>query len=337
MISSLEKIDKIIKILTVPYSGFLSVIFGIMILSFPIGLYVMFNSEIGKDINYQYPINGLDLFFGGIGYKIPISFEMGDAFIIVWTIFLILFSISYFGPEYSLLNTLSNLMSRGWKNMKSNGLVNMMSWFSILILVSVIIEMIQQSFGIKIESPQSDNNLIRFFQLSTSPLTEEVGFRILLIGIPLFLMYSHIPSWKIFFKSLWRPSKYLYIENYKKPMILIITIGLFFGISHIISGTPWSSGKLSQATIAGIIIGWVYVRYGFAPAVLIHWATNYFLFSYLFFISNLSQGPTINESSNPFSNALESIIIITGIIAITIKILSHIKSRKNIDKTSIVK
>jgi hypothetical protein len=337
LISSLEKIDKIIKILAVPYSGFLSIIFGIMILSFPIGLYVMFNSEIGKDINYQYPLNGLDLFLGGIGYKIPISFEIGDAFIIAWTIFLILFSISYFGPEDSLLKTLSNLMSRGWKNMKGNGLVNMMSWFSILILASVIIEIVQQSFGIKIEPPQSDNNLIRFFQLTSSPLTEEFGFRIFLIGIPLFLVYSYIPSWKIFFKSLWRPSKYLHIEDYRKAMILIITIGLFFGVSHIISGAPWSPGKVSQATISGIIIGWVYVRYGFAPAVLIHWATNYFLFSYIFFILNLSQSPSITESSNPFSNTLEIILVITGMISLTIKILSHIESKKNMNKTNIIK
>ena len=337
MIFSLQKIDEIIKILAIPYSVFLSIIFGIMLLSFPIGLYVMFNSEIGKDINYQYPTDGLNLFFAGIGYKIPISFEIGDAFIIAWVVFLILFSISYFGPEESIMKTLSNLMSRRWRNMKSNALVNMMTWFSILILFSIIIDMIQQGFGIKIESPQSDNDLIRFFQLTTSPLTEETGFRIMLIGIPLFLAYSHIPSWNIFFKTLWRPSKYLYIENYKKPLILIITIGLFFGASHIISGTPWSAGKITQATVAGIIIGWVYVRYGFAPAVLIHWATNYFLFSYLFFLSNLSQSPTINESSNPFSNTLEVIITITGLIAITIKIMTYLESRKkNVDKTSII-
>jgi hypothetical protein len=335
--SILEKTDKIIRILAVPYSGFLSVIFGIMILSFPIGLYVMFNSEIGKDIDYHYPIDGLDLFLGGIGYKVPISFEIGDAFIIVWTIFLILFSISCFGPEDSLLTTLSNLMSKGWRNLQGNALMNMMIWFSILVLFSVTIEIIQQSFGIKIESPHVDNNLIRFFQLSASPLTEETGFRIILIGIPLFFIYSYIPSWKIFFKSLWRPSKYLSIENYRKSIILIITIGLFFGAAHIISGTPWSTGKISQATVSGIIIGWVYVRYGFAPAVLIHWATNYFLFSYLFFILNLSQSPTINESSNPFSNTLELIIISTGIIALTIKILSRLEARKDIDNADITK
>lgn len=337
MISSLEKIDKIIKILSIPYSGFLSVLFGIMLLSFPIGLYVMFNSDIGKDINYQYPINGIDLFLGGIGYKLPITFEMGDAFIITWAIFLILFSISYLGPNDSLLKTLSNLMSKGWRNLRENALMNTITWFSILILFSVIIETIQQSFGIKIESPYADNNLIRYFQLGISPLTEETGFRVLLIGIPLFLMYSHTSSLKLFFKSLWRPAKYLHIENYQKSIILIITIGLFFGVSHIISGTPWSPGKISQATVSGIIIGWVYVRYGFAPAVLIHWATNYFLFSYLYFISNINQISIINESTNPFSNTLEFIIIFTGVIATIIKILIYIESKRNIDKTSIVK
>ena len=99
----METLDKIIRTLFIPYSGLLSVIFGVMILSFPIGAYVMYNSDIGKEINYQYPINGLDLFFGGIGYKVPVSFDMGDAFAISWTIFLILFSVSYFGPEDSLL------------------------------------------------------------------------------------------------------------------------------------------------------------------------------------------------------------------------------------------
>jgi len=335
LISSLETINKIIKVLAIPYSGLLSAILGIMILSFPIGLYVMYTSEIGKEINYQYPIKGLDLFLGGIGYKVPISFEMGDAFIIAWVIFLILFSISYFGPEDSLLKTLSNLMSKGWSNLRDNGLYNTITWFTILILSSVIIDLVQQNFGIKIELPPPDNNLIRFFQLTISPLTEETGFRMFLIGIPLFLMYSHTSSKKIFFQSLWRPSKYLHIKNYRKPIILIITIGIFFGASHIISGTPWSVGKLSQATIAGIVIGWVYFRYGFAPAVLIHWATNYFLFSYLYFISGLSQSSTISES-NPFVNTIEGVIISTGIIALTIKLLTH-KESKNIGRTNIIK
>ena len=111
-------------------------------------------------------------------------------------------------------------------------------------------------------------------------------------------------------------------------MVLIITIGLFFGAAHIISGTPWSPGKFSQATIAGIIIGWVYIRYGLAPAILIHWATNYFIFSYLFFISSLNQTPISDQFSNPFSNTLEGIFVVTGTISFIIKILSYIKSKR---------
>lgn len=335
MISSLEKLDRIIKALLIPYSGLLSVVFGVMILSFPIGLYVMYNSDVGKELNYQYPINGLDMFLGDIGYKVPISFEMGDAFVVTWTIFLILFTISYFGPENSLLKTLSNMMSREVKRFQGNAMVNMMAWFSILILFSVTIDAVQQSFGVTIESPASSNDLVRFFQLGISPLTEETGFRVLLIGVPLFLMYSPSASWKTLIKSLWRPSKYLSISDYRKPMILIITIGLLFGVAHIISGTPWSPGKVTQAAMAGIIIGWVYVRYGLAPAILVHWATNYFLFSYLFFLSNLSQSSTINDSSNPFSNTLEVILVTTGLFALVIKILEHIESKKIASSQSI--
>ena len=335
MISSPEKLDRIIKSLLIPYSGLLSVVFGVMILSFPIGLYVMYNSDVGKELNYQYPINGLDMFLGDIGYKVPISFEMGDAFVITWTIFLILFTISYFGPENSLLKTLSNMMSREVKRFQGNAMVNMMAWFSILILSSVIIDAIQQSFGVTMDAPASSNDLVRFFQLGISPLTEETGFRVLLIGVPLFFMYSHIASWKTFVKSLWRPSKYLSISDYRKSMILIITIGLLFGVAHIISGTPWSPGKVTQAAMAGIIIGWVYVRYGLAPAILVHWATNYFLFSYLFFLSNLSQSSAINDSSNPFSNTLEVILVTTGIFALAIKILERIESKKIVSSQSI--
>lgn len=302
-------------------------------LSFPIGSYVVFNSGIGKELTYQYPINGLDLFLGGISYKMPFSFEIGDAFIIAWLTFIILFSISFLGPRGTFLKTLSNVITEGWNNVRQeNGLINMISWFSILVLSSEIIENIQNGFGVTIESPHIQNNLIQFFQISTSPITEEFGFRVLLVGIPLFLIYSNKSSLKSLFKSLWRPSHYLGITNYKKTMAIIITVGIFFGVAHVISGTPWSIGKISQASIAGIIIGWVYVRYGFAPAALVHWATNYFIFSYLFFISNLSQTTIESVSTNPFSNMLEGIIIIVGVLSIAIKILNNAETKRNLQK-----
>lgn len=290
----------------------------------------MFNSDIGKEITYQFPTNGFNIFLGGISFTIPISFDIGEAFVLAWIAFLVLFIISFLGPKDSFLRILSQSMSSGLRNMKENGLVSMISWFSILVLASEIIDRIQSSFGITMESPKIQNDLMQFFYLTSSPLTEEIGFRILLIGIPLFLIYSQKSSVSLFFKTLWRPSEYLKITDHRKTIAIIVAVGIFFGASHIISGNPWSSGKFAQAAISGIIIGWVYTRYGFAPAVLIHWSTNYFVFSYMYFISILGQVPVENALSNPFSNTLEGIILVIGILALMIKILYYIEDRNRL-------
>jgi hypothetical protein len=299
-----------------------------MIISFPIGAYVVFNSNVGKEINFQYPLDGVDIFLGGIGFKLPVHFEIGDCFIVLWCLYLVLFAISLAGPQRNMMKALSLLMIEGWQNIKNNAFLSMITWFSILIVFSLIIDFIQHGFGINIEPPASQNRLIQFFQITTSPLSEEVGFRVLLIGLPLFAMFSHKATLKHFFKSLWHPSKNLEVTNYKKVIVLILTVAIFFGAAHIISGAPWSAGKFTQATIAGIIIGWVYFRYGFAPAVLIHWATNYFIFSYVYFISEITQSPITTEFSDPFSNTLEVLLLIAGGIAIVSITLNYIKSKK---------
>ncbi|HXV38079.1 MAG TPA: CPBP family intramembrane glutamic endopeptidase [Nitrosopumilaceae archaeon] len=318
--------DKLFKALSTPYSALTSVIFGLMIVSFPIGAYVVFNSDIGKEIIFDFPIDGLDVFIAGIGIKIPIQFELGDGFIVVWCVYLVLFAVSLLGPKTNFSQALASLISEGWHNIKNNYLLGMLTWFSILIVVSVIIDSIQQSFGIFVEPPEIQNKLIQFFRITASPLTEEIGFRMFLIGLPLLAMFATKISIGSFFKSLWHPSQNLEITNYKKVLCLVIVVGIFFGVAHIISGSPWSTGKFAQASISGVIIGWVYVRHGLAPAILLHWATNYFIFSYIFFMSNINQ--TSNEASNPFLNTLEVLFFISGILAIIIFVLNYLKSKK---------
>ena len=303
-----------------------------MIISFPIGAYVVFNSDIGKEIIFDFPIDGIDVFIAGIGLKIPIQFELGDGFIVAWCAYLVLFAVSLFGPKTNFSQALSSLISEGWHNIRNNYLLGMLTWFSILIAVSVIIDFVQQSFGVFVEPPEIQNKLIQFFRITTSPLTEEIGFRIFLIGLPLFAMFATKISIGNFFKSLWHPSQNLEITNYKKVLGLVIVVGIFFGVAHIISGSPWSTGKFAQAAISGVIIGWVYVRHGLAPAILLHWATNYFIFSYIFFMSDINQ--TSNEASNPFLNTLEVLFFISGILAIIISILNYVKSKK--EHTAIV-
>ena len=320
--------NKLLQGIGIPHSALMSVIFGMMFLSFPLGVFVMFHSNIGGDINHEFPLSEFDIFLGGIGISVPLDVQIGDAFIVIWVIFVILFTIAMMGPKEGFLKTLSSLLSHGKIQTKSNYMVAVTKWFSILILISAIINFIQEGFGISTIPPTIDNNMIQFFYVSLAPLTEEIGFRVLLIGLPLFTIYSHKRSVKHFFKSLWSPSTNLHIYDSKKAVILIVIVAAFFGLSHIISGEPWSEGKFAQATASGVILGWLYFRYGLVAAILVHWATNYFVFSYVNFISQISLISVQEAFTHSLVNTMEIIFVIAGMLSIAILVANRYYSKR---------
>ncbi|MDH3618651.1 MAG: CPBP family intramembrane metalloprotease [Nitrosopumilus sp.] len=310
--------NKILQAIGIPHSALLSVIFGMMVLSFPLGAYVMFQSELGGDINFEFPINLFDIF----------EIEIGDAFVILWVIYIIIFTIAMSGPKQDFIKTMSSLLSDGKLTRHTNYMVAVTKWFSILILVSAIINFIQEGFGISTIPPPVENDLIQFFYVSLAPITEEIGFRVLLIGLPLLAFYSHKVSVKHFFKGLWSPSNNLHIYETRRAIILILIVAVFFGLAHIISGEPWSGGKFAQATISGLILGWVYFRYGLISAILVHWATNYFVFSYVNFISQISFISVEDAFSHSLISTMEIILLISGVLSVCILIINYFYSKQ---------
>ena len=296
-----------------------------MILSFPIGAYLFFNSQIGKSIDYALPVSELDVFQH---YNLSwLSWiDIGDVFVVAWSAFLILFVIAVLGPKKHFLKILSPIMAGSYESQSGNYLVQTIKWFSIIIVFSEVIDKIQQAIGINITPPPFDNDLVQLLSTTVAPLVEEFGFRIILVGIPLFLLYSRRASVKLFFKSLWNPADNLPITDSKKAIILIIAVGIFFGLSHIISD-QWSNGKFAQAAMAGIIIGWVYYRYGFVAALLIHWATNYVVFSYGYLVSSVNDIRIMDAFSHSLIQTIEVILVITGCLAITLTALEYKKSK----------
>ena len=314
--------------LGIPFSALVSVIFGLMIIAFPLGAYVVFNSDLEDSVNYDFPLNDFDFFPAGIGFEIPLQFELGDAFMVLWCVFIVIFTISVLGPKTSVLRALSPIMSEGKYESKSNYLVSVIKWFTILIVISVIIDFVQNSIGISTEAPESPDVLIQFFNITAAPISEEIGFRVILIGIPLYLMYSSRASIGLFFKSLWNPSQAIHIHETKKALILIVVVGVFFGVAHIISGEAWSLGKLAQASASGIIIGWVYFKHGFPSAVLVHWSTNYFIFAYVYFLADINEITIKDAFSHSLTNSLEILLVVTGIISIAMLILNYVDLKK---------
>ena len=323
----MQNSNKIIQAIGIPYTAVLSVIFGLLIASFPIGVFVVFESEIGGDINYEYPLTHLELFAGTEIYQSPIDVSVGDAFVILWSFYVVIFVISILGPRRGFFKSISLIMSFGKYDSKSNYLINVITWFSILILISLLINFVQEQFGIVTIPPPTDNDLIQFFYVSLAPLVEEFGFRLILIGVPLFVIFSHKSSVKYFFKCLWNPDT-LGIDNSKKAIFLIVFVGIFFGFAHIALGEPWSEGKFVQAAVSGIILGWVYLRYGFVASLLIHWATNYFIFSYAHFISQLNFISIEDAFSHSLMSSLELLLLITGALSLSILFVSKFYSKK---------
>lgn len=319
--------NKILQIIGIPHFALLSVIFGMMLLSFPFGLFVVFDTDIGDDINFQYPLNRLDI-FKEIRYLIPFDIEVGDVFIVLWSVYAILFTVAMFGPDRGFLKTLSANLSNGKLETKSNYMIAITKWFSILILISVIIDFIQQGFGIVTVPPPVDNDLTQFLYVSLSPIIEELGFRVVLIGLPLFVFYSHKLSIKHFFKSLWNPNRNLHIYDFRKILFLIVLVGIFFGLAHIMTGEPWSEGKFAQATASGIILGWLYFRFGLIPAILVHWGTNYFIFSYANFVSQINEITIEAAFSHPLINTMELLFLISGIFSISVLLITYFNSKK---------
>ena len=319
----MSNLENIIHGVGIPFSALTSVIFGLMIVSFPLGAYAIFNSEIGGDIDYNFPLEKFDMFLAGINLQFPLEYEIGDIFITIWSIFIILFVISFLGPKKNFMKTISDILSNGKNPFSDNYMINIIKWFSILVLISAVITIIQESFGIVTEPPDTANDLILFLQISLAPITEEIGFRLILIGIPLFLIYSHKSSIKFFFKCLWNPYSNLHVYEKRKAVALIVGVGLFFGIAHVISGEPWTEGKILQASIGGIILGWVYFRYGLAAAIILHWATNYFIYSYLFLISEINGISVQNATTHSMIGTFEIILIVSGIISSTMVCLLY--------------
>ena len=323
-------LENILHAVGIPFSALTSVIFGLMIVSFPLGAYAIFNSDVGDDIDYSFPLEKFDIFIAGVNIQLPIEYEIGDVFVIFWAIFIILFVITFLGPKKNFIKTIADVLSNEKNSLNDNYMLNIIKWFSILVLISAVITIIQENFGIITEPPDTANDLILFLQISIAPITEEIGFRLVLIGIPLFLIYSHKSSIKFFFKSLWAPYSTLHIYENKKAIGIIIIVGIFFGVAHVISGEPWTTGKILQASIGGIILGWVYFRYGLAAAIILHWATNYFIYSYLFLISEINGISVQNASSHSMIGTFETILIISGIISAAMILLNYKNSHKPI-------
>ena len=294
------------------------------------GIFVIFESDVGGDINYDFPITHLELFEGTSIYQTESDIGIGDVFVVLWILYAVFFVIALLGPKTGFLKSFTSIISLGKYETTSNYMLGVTKWLSILVLVSALINFVQEQFGIVTVPPLDNNDLIQFFYVSLAPLIEEIGFRLILIGIPLFALYSRRSSLKYFLRCIWSPQN-LDIYDSKKAIFLIVFVGVLFGFAHIAFTDSWTEGKFAQATAGGIILGWVYIRFGFVVSLLIHWATNYFIFSYATFISQINSISIQNAFSHSLMSTLEILLLTSGAFSIVMLFIHRYHSKINSD------
>lgn len=258
-----------------------------MILSFPISSYLIIENldDISQIIKFEIPI-----FLVVFSTKYLINMPVILLFSVLSAVYLLLFIKSILIPIISQLKE-SKINEVSINEMLSNKAIIFIIIFSITFFIVNLINIIQSELGIETGSPVMVKNQIlqNFITISISPITEEIGFRLTTIGfctiILLFKKTNKVNKLKI----MWNPKKYIKIysnENYRKHIrilyIIAIFSGMVFGLSHIFIGDGWQIGKVTTASLVGIIIGILYINYGFNYAILFHWTFNYVIGSYAY-------------------------------------------------------
>ncbi|MGQ9759016.1 MAG: hypothetical protein ACUVQ5_00355 [Candidatus Methanomethylicaceae archaeon] len=172
-----------------------------------------------------------------------------------------------------------------------NFLVLMPALSSATLLVTTALNTISERVGVEVGQPSFPNPFSEILSLSHAVLSEEVGFRLVPILIPIaaYLFFktnyalmktSRTRRLYLILVAVFKPESYLKRFNMPKDKSLIwlqfflITLSsIMFAYAHVLFGS-WSVGKIPSSFIAGFIIGYSSVKYGFDSAILIHWFFN---------------------------------------------------------------
>jgi hypothetical protein len=193
-----------------------------------------------------------------------------------------------------------NRMERFIKRIMSSDIIPLMNLASLNLALASFIIIILLNLGIPITSQIDVNYDFLYIQLSQlywAGFNEEITYRFLLFGVPMFIlngMYfgiiklSHLMikgNKQDQLKSS-RLTRYLLEKQPKNPLLyltgrwkklgfidffFLLFSSFSFGYAHYQIGYPyWQVGKIFQAAVAGLIFGYAFYKYGLHAAIFLH-------------------------------------------------------------------
>ncbi len=192
--------------------------------------------------------------------------------------------------------------SKTLNRMKNSDVIPVMNLASLNLFLALYIVSLFDRLGIitSIANDVFQDSYALLTHLYWAGLAEEVSYRFLLFGVPLFVIYGVVFLFIFIIKktlvkekkeedlsrfAMWVKSKtpinpLLYLSGrWKKLRILDVIFLLLssFGFGYVHYQFGWDAWKIFQAGIAGIIFGYAFFKYGLHAAIILHTINNFVL------------------------------------------------------------
>ena len=267
--------------------GFLALLvftIALIAVSFPAGFYSVFSGNLSQNVTYSTAIRPYFWIGPAVAFA-PFVVSAGALFVTLTAVYILFFFYAIKQREHFWKATGAAFRS-GFDALASSPFVVVIVSIGFLNFTSSEIDWLVSWAGIPIGGPTGDP-LSLLLGFTFSPLVEEIGFRVVLIGTVAFILSLGRP-WKAALSALWRPSRAMEGLAVGSGASIIIWAAtsfsaVTFGACHVVCGSTWDIGKLPEAIYGGFVLGYLYVRYGLHVAVLAHWGVDFFGSVYSFF------------------------------------------------------
>ncbi|MDE1858766.1 MAG: CPBP family intramembrane metalloprotease [Thaumarchaeota archaeon] len=256
-----------------------------MAASIPAGVYAIFSGNLSTTASAATPVHPF-FWIGPIPIVLGVYVPAGVVFAALTAVYVAM--LLYGGYQQAKpWKAAAAAVRGGFEALGSSPLVVMMVSIGFLVFTASMIDNVTSASGVPIGGPSGDP-LALFLGFTISPLVEEFGFRMVMIGL-VALVLSLGRTWKEALGALWRPSRLTEGATVGGGAAIIIWVAtavssVTFGACHVAcGGAGWQLGKLPEAIFGGVVLGYVYVKYGFHVAVITHWGVDYFGSAFAFF------------------------------------------------------
>lgn len=246
--------------------------------SIPAGFYAVFSGRLSSNVTASSPVHPY-FWIGPIPVVLGTSLSAGGVFAALMVIYTAALGYGLLQPARPW-KALSKALREGLDPLLSSPFFVMLTSIGFLVFTASLIDAVTSATGTPIGGIAGDP-LELLLGFTFAPLVEEVGFRVVIIGLVAMVLCLGRP-WKEALGALWRPSRAMEgaVLGGGTAVIIWAATGfsaLTFGACHVIcGGSSWQIGKLPEAAFGGLVLGYVYVKYGLHVAVITHWGVDYF-------------------------------------------------------------